>query len=170
MFLLIYLPYVFHFLLSLCSYILSIFLLDCLSFNYQFIGFLLHSSPLYLHAQSLRSCPALWDPMDCSPTGSSVHGDSPGKNTEVGCHALLQGIFPTQGWKQLAHESSANLWFIFDLLRLLHSLCLTLCDPMNCSTPVLFFTISGNLLKFMSVESVMLSNHLILCYSLLHCL
>ena len=29
--------------------------------------------------------------------GSSVHGDSPGKNTGVGCHALLQGIFPTQG-------------------------------------------------------------------------
>ena len=28
---------------------------------------------------------------------SSVHGDSPGKNTRVGCHALLQGIFPTQG-------------------------------------------------------------------------
>ena len=27
----------------------------------------------------------------------SVHGDSPGKNTRVGCHALLQGIFPTQG-------------------------------------------------------------------------
>ena len=29
--------------------------------------------------------------------GSSVHGDSPGKNTGVGCHALLQGIVPTQG-------------------------------------------------------------------------
>ena len=28
--------------------------------------------------------------------GSSVHGDSPGKNTEVGCHFLLQGIFLTQ--------------------------------------------------------------------------
>ena len=27
----------------------------------------------------------------------SVHGDSPGKNTGVGCHAHLQGIFPTQG-------------------------------------------------------------------------
>ena len=25
------------------------------------------------------------------------HRDSPGKNTAVGCHALLQGIFPTQG-------------------------------------------------------------------------
>ena len=24
--------------------------------------------------------------------------DSPGKNTGVGCHALLQGIFPMEGW------------------------------------------------------------------------
>ena len=39
---------------------------------------------------------SLW-PHDNSPLGSSVHGDSPGKNTGVGCHALLQGIFPTQG-------------------------------------------------------------------------
>ena len=39
----------------------------------------------------------LWDPIDCSPPGSSVHGDSLGKNTGVGCHALLQGIFPSQG-------------------------------------------------------------------------
>ena len=30
-----------------------------------------------------------------SNSGSSVHGDSPGKNTAMGCHALLQGIFPT---------------------------------------------------------------------------
>ena len=36
-------------------------------------------------------------PMDCSPPGSSVRRDSPGKNTGVGCHALLQGIFPTEG-------------------------------------------------------------------------
>ena len=41
----------------------------------------------------------LCDSMDCSPPGSSVHGDSPGNNTEVGCHALLQGIFPIQGLK-----------------------------------------------------------------------
>ena len=44
-----------------------------------------------------QSCPSLCDPMDCSPPGSSVHRDSPGKNTGVDCHALLQGIFPTQG-------------------------------------------------------------------------
>ena len=44
-----------------------------------------------------QSWPALCDPMDCSLPGSSVHGDSPGKNTGTGLHALLQGIFPTQG-------------------------------------------------------------------------
>ena len=38
------------------------------------------------------SCPA---PMDCSPPGSSVHRDSPGKNTGVGYHVLRD--FPTQG-------------------------------------------------------------------------
>ena len=44
-----------------------------------------------------QSCLTLCNPMDCSPPGSSFHGDSPGKNTGVGCHALLQGIFPIQG-------------------------------------------------------------------------
>ena len=34
--------------------------------------------------------------MDCSPPGSSVPGDSPGKNARVDCHALFQGIFSTQ--------------------------------------------------------------------------
>ena len=43
-----------------------------------------------------QSCPTLYDLMDCSLPGSSVHGDSPGKNSGVGYHALLQGIFPTQ--------------------------------------------------------------------------
>ena len=42
-------------------------------------------------------CPTLCNPMDYSPPGSSVHGDSPGKNTKVGGHVLLQGIFSTQG-------------------------------------------------------------------------
>ena len=41
-------------------------------------------------------CLTLCDPIDCSPPDSSVHGDSPGKNTGVGCCALLQGIFLTQ--------------------------------------------------------------------------
>ena len=44
-----------------------------------------------------QSCPTLCDRMDWSPPGFSVHGDSPGKNTGVDCHAHLQRIFPTQG-------------------------------------------------------------------------
>ena len=37
----------------------------------------------------IQLCPTLCSPMDCNLTGSSVHGDSPGKNTGVSCHALL---------------------------------------------------------------------------------
>ena len=36
------------------------------------------------------------DPMDCSLPGSSVHGILQARITGVGCHFLLQGIFPTQ--------------------------------------------------------------------------
>ena len=75
-------------------------------------------------------CPALCDPMDCSPPGSSVHGDLPGKNTGVGCHALLQGIFPTQvsnpdlthcGWILycLSHQRSPRIpqWVAYPFSR-----------------------------------------------------
>ena len=51
-----------------------------------------------MHAKLLQSCPTLYNPMDSRPPGSSVHGDSPGKNTGVDCHALFQGVFLTQGW------------------------------------------------------------------------
>ena len=53
--------------------------------------------------------------------GSPVHQDSPGKYTGVGCHVLLQGIFPTQGWNpgflhcrrilyHLSHQESQAEW------------------------------------------------------------
>ena len=68
----------------------------------------------------IQSCPTLCDPMDFSLPGSSVHGDFPGKNTGVGCHALLQGIFTTKGsnpdlphckWilYRLSHQGSPQL-------------------------------------------------------------
>ena len=50
-----------------------------------------------LCAKSLQSCPTLCDPMDCSPSGFSVHRDSRGRNTGEGCHSPLQEIFSTQG-------------------------------------------------------------------------
>ena len=42
-----------------------------------------------------KSCPTLYDPTE--PTRLLCPWDSPGKNTEVGCHFLLQGIFLMQG-------------------------------------------------------------------------
>ena len=55
-----------------------------------------------MHAKFLQSCLILCDPIDCSPLGFSVPMDrkktysSLGKNTGVGCHFLLQGLFLTQ--------------------------------------------------------------------------
>ena len=44
-----------------------------------------------------QSCWTPCDPMDYTPPGTCVHGDSPGNNTGVGCHVFLQEIFPNQG-------------------------------------------------------------------------
>ena len=48
------------------------------------------SDPAAAAAASLQSCPTLCDPIDGSPPGSPHPWDSPGKNTGVGCHFLLQ--------------------------------------------------------------------------------
>ena len=69
-----------------------------------------------------QSYPTLCDPIEGSLPGFSVHRDSPGKNTGVGCYALLQGIFPTQGLNPglphcrqilycLSHEVNTSLFF-----------------------------------------------------------
>ena len=74
----------------------------------QGLGF---SSDLRVHAKLLLSCLTLCDSMGSSPPGSSVQKDSPGKNTRVGCHALIQEIFPTRGsnpnllhWRQILYH------------------------------------------------------------------
>ena len=55
-----------------------------------------------------------------------------------------------------------------NLANSVSQLCLTRCDPMDCSTTGFpFFTIFQSLLKLMSVESVMPPNHFILCHPLL---
>ena len=77
-----------------------------------------------------QSCLTLCDLMDCSLPGSSVPGDSPGKNTGVSCLALLQGIFPTQGLNPglshcrwilycLSHEGSPRIldWVAYPFSR-----------------------------------------------------
>ena len=73
--------------------------LQDLNLTYIFELFCRKTSPLFSGRKEGRkvaqSCPTLCGPMDCSPPGSSVYGNSPGKNIRVGCHSLLQGIFPT---------------------------------------------------------------------------
>ena len=51
------------------------------------------------------SCLTLCDPVDSSPPGSSVDGDAPGKNTGVGCHVLLQGIYTLLCIKWVTNEN-----------------------------------------------------------------
>ena len=46
--------------------------------------------PGFSHVLVVQSCPTFCNPIDSSPPSSFVHGDSPGKNTGVGCHFLLQ--------------------------------------------------------------------------------
>ena len=69
-------------------------------------------------AKSLQLCLTLCDPKDGSPPGSPVPGilpwDSPGKNTGVGCHFLLQ-CMKVESESEVAQS------------------CLTLGDPMDCS-------------------------------------
>ena len=50
-----------------------------------------------------QSCPTVFNPMDCSPPRLLCPWHCPSKNTRVGCHALLQGIFLTQ---------QSNPWFL----------------------------------------------------------
>ena len=86
-------------------------------------------------------CLTLCDPLDCSLPGSSVHGDFLGKNTGVGCHVLLQWIFPTQGLNPgLLHYR----WILYCLSHMIKKIyggglvamsCPTLCNPMDCSLP-----------------------------------
>ena len=55
---------------------------------------------------SLKSCPTLCDPTDGSPPGSRPW-DSPGKNTGVGCHFLLQSDL---AWKKTGQGRAASLF------------------------------------------------------------
>ena len=85
---------------------------------------------------------SLWC-LDYSPPGSSIHGIIPSKDTGVGCHFLLQGIFPAQGSNPclLNCRQSLHCWTIWKPMFVsvqfssVAQSCPTLCDPMNCSTP-----------------------------------
>ena len=64
---------------------------------------------VFVHAKLLQS-DSLY-PMDCSPPGSSDHGDSSDKNTRVGCHALLQGSSQPRDRTSLMFPALAGRFF-----------------------------------------------------------
>ena len=74
-----------------------------------------------------KLCLTLLRPHGLQPTMLLCPWDFPGKNTGVGCHSLLQGIFPTQGSKPKSVALTAAA-------KLLQS-CPTLCDPRDGSPP-----------------------------------
>ena len=106
--------------------------------------------------------------------------NSPGKKTRVGCHFLLQGIFPTQGSKpglthcrqilyQLSHQGSPYipLFPLFSSVQSFNCVQLFVTPWTVARQASLSLTNSWNLLKLMSSNSVMPFNHLILCCLLL---
>ena len=112
----------------------------------------------------------LCNTMDCSLSGFSVHGDSPGKSTRVGCHALLQGIFLNKGLNPGLPHGRWILYYLShqgSLMSLISSVTqsgLTLVTPWTAACQAsLSITNSWSLLKLMSIALVMPSNHLILC-------
>ena len=94
--------------------------------------------------------------------------DSPGKNTGVGCHFLIQGIFPTQG----ANPAFLCLlhWqvdFFSPSISSVAQSCMTMCDPMECNPPGLpVYHQLPEITQLMSIETMMLSNHPNLCHHL----
>ena len=56
----------------------------------------------------------LHNSMDCSPPGSSLHEDSPGKSTGEGCHALLsRGSSRPRDWTHVSWVSCIGRWILY---------------------------------------------------------
>ena len=80
--------------------------------------FLLQCMKVKSQSEVAQSCLTLSDPMDCSLTGSSVHGIFQARVTGVGCHCLLQAIyyksqimhFPIIPTKAEGIETLGNAW------------------------------------------------------------
>ena len=111
---------------------------------------LMHFSPQLntacLRAQPFQSCPIL-QPCGLQTAKNLCPGDSPSKNTGVGCHTLFQGIFPTEGsnpgllclmdhrwilYRWATGEAPTQYSIQFSLVA---QSCPTFCDPLNRSTP-----------------------------------
>ena len=96
------------------------------------------------------------------------------RNLNAGQEPRIRTRYGTMDWFKIGkgvHQGyilSPCLFNLYAEFSSVTQLCLTLCVPMDCSTSGLSsITNSWSLLKLMSIESVIPSNHLILCHPLL---
>ena len=96
------------------------------------------SEQMYVYSD-IQSCSILCDPMNCSLTRLLCPWDFPGEKTEVGCHILLHGLFPTHGLNPCllyifhGYVNSLSLRHLGNLSEFTQ-FCPTLWDPMDCRT------------------------------------
>ena len=119
-----------------------------------------------------QSCPTLFDPMDCNPPGSSIHGilqarilkcvampsyrgsSPPRVGTHISCISCIADRFFYPLFSSGSVQSLSRVWLFT--------------TPWTAARQAsLSITNSQSLLKLMSIKSVMPSNHLILCWPLL---
>ena len=129
-----------------------------------------------------KSCLTLWEPMDCSLPSSSVHGISQARILKWDVISFSRGL-PDPGIKPMSSvlegrfftslasredrdKTCLHMQFIV-AFQFLSSVQLFVIPWTAAYQASLTFTIFWSLLRFVSIESVMLSNHLILCHPFL---
>ena len=132
-----------------------------------------------MSVQSFQFCPTLWGLMDCSPPDSSVHGTFQERTLEWGAMPSSRGSSQPPDWTAsfmspalaagslpLEPAGKAQQGHYIHFSSVTRS-SLPLCDPMTAAYQAsLSITNSWSLLKLMSIEKVMPSDHLILCHPL----
>ena len=125
-----------------------------------------HTAVAAAAAKSLQSCPTLW-PHRWQPTRLPRPWDSPGKNTGVGCHFLLQCTRTFKFQCIICIMAHLN-WAQLSSIQFSCSVVSDSATPwITARQASLSFTNSRSSPKLMPIESVMPSSHLIFYHPLL---
>ena len=134
------------------------------------------SSLMLCWCQVARLCLTLCDPMDCSPPGSSVHGTLQARIQEWVAISFSRAFSWPRDWSCIFYVSSIGTSATWEALTVTQFSSVQLSHVRLFAAPwtaahqtSLSFTISQSLLKLMPIESVMPSNHLILCHPFSSC-
>ena len=154
----------------------------------EIVPCLFYFSKIRLHAQMLQSCLTLCSTVDCSQPGSSVHGIVSARKLEwvvipfcrvslwprdLTCVSCITGRFlitesPRKPKIRITVSNSTFIWWWHQFSSVQSLSCVWLfATPWTAACQAsLSISNSQGLFKLMSIESVMLSNHLIFCHHL----